>query len=407
MRGKRRDLELKSYFCPILFAVEGARICFQPMQKEINFDRFIRGLIAIAILVGGYFLIDALSGVLIPFFIAWAIGYMLQPLVVFFQHTCRLRNKALSVTIVVLLFLSLLVAIGWYYIPALATEAMHLKDVALRYIQHGAENTTIPDPVQEFIRKYASELQVDNILQQPNVQESIKRMLPRAWEIISSTAGTLISFIGSLIAIIYLFLILLDWECYAKGWINYVPHRRRPFMRKFVADVETYMAGYFRGQALVALSNCVMFSIGFALIGFPMPVFLGVLIGIISFVPYLQVVGFLPATLLALLEAADKGENFWLLIGGVVLVYVVVQIIQDIVVTPKIMGHIMGLRPAIIFLSLSVFGYLLGIIGLIIALPFTTLALIYYKEFVIGEDLSSESLAPLSSLPQEEDREEA
>lgn len=359
------------------------------MHKEINFDRFIRGLIALVLLCCAYLLIDTLSGVLIPFFVAWAIAYMLQPVVVFFQDTCRLRNKALSVTLVVLLFIGLLTLIGWFFIPALVTESMHLKDVALSYIQNGAENSTIPTSIQDFIRKHAAELQLDNLLQQENVQEGIKRILPKAWEVITSTAGSLISFLGSLIAIIYLFLLLLDWERYANGWINYVPYRRRPFMQKLVGDVETYMAGYFRGQALVALSNCVMFSIGFLLIGFPMPVFLGILIGLISFVPYLQVVGIIPATLLALLEAADKGENFWLLIGGVLLVYIVVQVIQDIVVTPKIMGHIMGLRPAVIFLSLSIFGYLLGIIGLIIALPITTLMLTYYKEYVIGQAVPS------------------
>lgn len=374
------------------FAVEGQSFIFRPMHKEINFDRFIRGLIALVLLCCAYLLIDTLSGVLIPFFVAWAIAYMLQPVVVFFQNTCRLRNKALSVTLVVLLFLGLLTLIGWFFIPALVTESMHLKDVALSYIQNGAENSTIPTSIQDFIRKHAAELQLDNLLQQENVQEGIKRILPKAWEVITSTAGSLISFLGSLIAIIYLFLLLLDWERYANGWINYVPYRRRPFMQKLVGDVETYMAGYFRGQALVALSNCVMFSIGFLLIGFPMPVFLGILIGLISFVPYLQVVGIIPATLLALLEAADKGENFWLLIGGVLLVYIVVQVIQDIVVTPKIMGHIMGLRPAVIFLSLSVFGYLLGIIGLIIALPITTLMLTYYKEYVIGQAAPSPNL---------------
>lgn len=374
------------------FAVEGQSFIFRPMHKEINFDRFIRGLIALVLLCCAYLLIDTLSGVLIPFFVAWAIAYMLQPVVVFFQNTCRLHNKALSVTLVVLLFLGLLTLIGWFFIPALVTESMHLKDVALSYIQNGAENSTIPTSIQDFIRKHAAELQLDNLLQQENVQEGIKRILPKAWEVITSTAGSLISFLGSLIAIIYLFLLLLDWERYANGWINYVPYRRRPFMQKLVGDVETYMAGYFRGQALVALSNCVMFSIGFLLIGFPMPVFLGILIGLISFVPYLQVVGIIPATLLALLEAADKGENFWLLIGGVLLVYIVVQVIQDIVVTPKIMGHIMGLRPAVIFLSLSVFGYLLGIIGLIIALPITTLMLTYYKEYVIGQAVPSPNL---------------
>ena len=133
-----------------------------------------------------------------------------------------------------------------------------------------------------------------------------------------------------------------------------------------------------------------MFSIGFAIIGFPVPVGLGVFIGLISFIPYVQVVGFIPAMLLALLKCADTGENFWWLMGGVLLVYVVVQVIQDAVVTPKVMGKMMGLRPAIILLSLSIWGYLMGIIGLIIALPMTTLIIDYYKQYVVKEELTDE-----------------
>jgi predicted PurR-regulated permease PerM len=146
-----------------------------------------------------------------------------------------------------------------------------------------------------------------------------------------------------------------------------------------------YLCGYFRGQLLIALSNCVLFTLGFLLIDFPMPLALGCFIGLLSFVPYVQVVGFLPATLLALLRAAESHENFWVLIGGVVAVYLVVQIIQDTVVTPRIMGHIMGLSPAIILLALSIGAAIGGIGGLIIALPLTTIALLYYRRYVVGD----------------------
>ena len=135
---------------------------------------------------------------------------------------------------------------------------------------------------------------------------------------------------------------------------------------------------------------CIMFSVGFLLVGFPMPIGLGIFIGVISFVPYLQLIGFLPALVLALLKTFDSGESFWWMMGSVVLVYCVVQVIQDAVVTPKVMGHIMGLSPAVILLSLSVWGYLLGVIGLIIALPATTLLLAYYRRFVVNDGVVKE-----------------
>ena len=121
-----------------------------------------------------------------------------------------------------------------------------------------------------------------------------------------------------------------------------------------------------------------------------MPIGLGIFIGVISFVPYLQLIGFLPALVLALLKTFDSGESFWWMMGSVVLVYCVVQVIQDAVVTPKVMGHIMGLSPAVILLSLSIWGYLLGVIGLIIALPATTLLLAYYRRFVVNDGVVKE-----------------
>ena len=114
-----------------------------------------------------------------------------------------------------------------------------------------------------------------------------------------------------------------------------------------------------------------------------MAIGLGMFIGLLNMVPYLQLIGFIPAILLAIVKAADTGQNFWFIMLMVVIVFGVVQLIQDTFLTPKIMGKVMGLNAAIILLSLSIWGSLLGIMGMIIALPMTTLLLTYYQRFVI------------------------
>ena len=100
-------------------------------------------------------------------------------------------------------------------------------------------------------------------------------------------------------------------------------------------------------------------------------------------VPYLQLVGFIPTILLAVVKAADTGESFWMIMLSALIVFAVVQTIQDTILTPKIMGHVTGLNPAIILLSLSIWGSLLGILGMVIALPMTTLLITYYQRYVI------------------------
>lgn len=355
-------------------------------KSTITFDSFIRGLIGVillALVCGGIYY---LSEVLIPFFVAWMVAYLLYPMVRFLQHKCRLHNRLLAIAITLLVVCGLCVGFFYLIVPPMIEEMGHLKDVALAYIQKGANNTTIPQPVQEYLHRHINKYQIENLLQQKDVMAAIKNTVPKVWNVLWSTAGIIINIIASLIALLYLLFILTDYEKYANGWILFVPKSKRTFAAQLVSDIEHGMAGYFRGQALVALSNCVMFSIGFLIIDFPMPIGLGCLIGVISFVPYLQVVGFIPASLLALLKAAETGENFWWLLFLILIVYLVVQVLQDTIFTPRIMGKIMGLPPAIILLSLSVWGYALGIIGLIMALPVTTLAISYYKRYVVGDN---------------------
>lgn len=361
------------------------------IKKEITFDRFVRGLIAILLIVACIYLLRYLSKVLIPFFVAWMVAYLVYPIVRFLQSKCRVRSRLVAITLTLILVAGTFTGFGYIIIPPMLDEVAHVKDVALDYIERGASNPSIPPEVQRFFNEHVDRLKLESLLREKDFVEAVKNTLPKVWNVFWSTAAIVVNFVASLIGLLYLLFILTDYERYAKGWIGFVPPRRRPFARRLMADVERYMAGYFRGQALIALSNCVMFSIGFALIGFPMPVGLGCLIGVISFVPYLQIVGFVPAALLALLTTFETGQNFWLLMGMVALVYLVVQILQDTIFTPRIMGKIMGLPPAVILLSLSVFGYALGIIGLIIALPVTTLAMAYYKRYVVG--------APLEPLP--------
>lgn len=360
-------------------------------RQPITLDRLVRGTIAILLIAGVGLSIYYLSSVLIPFFVAWVVAYLLYPMVRFLQNRCRLRNRLLAIIITLIITCGVLVGFFYIVVPPMIDEMAHLKDVALTYIQKGANNTTIPAPVQKFIHQHINEYQIENFLQQKDVMAAIKTAVPKVWTVLWSTAGMVFNIVASLIGLLYLLFILTDYERYANAWIKFIPYSKRRFAAQLVSDIEHSMAGYFRGQALVALSNCVMFSIGFAIIGIPVPIGLGCLIGVISFVPYLQVIGFIPATLLALLKAAETGENFWWLLFLVVIVYLVVQVLQDTIFTPRIMGKIMGLPPAIILLSLSVFGYVLGLIGLIIALPVTTLAISYYKHYVVGNNQTDNS----------------
>lgn len=358
--------------------------------KEINFDRFVRGLIFMTVLVAGYFLVCYLSPVLVPFVVAWAFAYILYPVVNFFQYKCRFHFRMLSILVTLVIVIGIISTLLYLAIPVMLEELLHLKDVAIAYVSGGTGADSLPEVVQKFIRENSDKLRIERLLNEKDLMSGLKEALPRVWNMLLSTANVLISIVSSLIALLYLVFMLNDYDRVKKGWIRFVPKSKRSMAKKIVSDIDNGMSGYFRGQALVALANCVLFSVGFMIIGFPMPVGLGVFIGLISFIPYVQLLGFFPATVLAILCSVDTGRNFWMLMLGVIAVYCIVQVLQDSIITPHIMGKILGLRPAVVLLSLTVWGYLLGIIGLIIALPLTQVLISYYRHYVVDDPLDSE-----------------
>lgn len=358
--------------------------------KEINFDRFVRGLIFMTVLVAGYFLVCYLSPVLVPFVVAWAFAYILYPVVNFFQYKCRFHFRMLSILVTLVIVIGIISTLLYLAIPVMLEELLHLKDVAIAYVSGGTGADSLPEVVQKFIRENSDKLRIERLLNEKDLMSGLKEALPRVWNMLLSTANVLISIVSSLIALLYLVFMLNDYDRVKKGWIRFVPKSKRSMAKKIVSDIDNGMSGYFRGQALVALANCVLFSVGFMIVGFPMPVGLGVFIGLISFIPYVQLLGFFPATVLAILCSVDTGRNFWMLMLGVIAVYCIVQVLQDSIITPHIMGKILGLRPAVVLLSLTVWGYLLGIIGLIIALPLTQILISYYRHYVVDDPLDSE-----------------
>lgn len=367
-------------------------------DKEITFDRFIRGLliIVVAILLG--LLINRLSTVLIPFFVAWLLAYLMHPLVVFLQYKCRIRNRILSIVLAILLVLAVLGGSLALIIPPTVREFSRLSVLINQYLQQYLGETKLSDYIQDFVEQYAnsSNLSILEIVQHSSFMEALQGILSQAWVLLTGTVSLAFGILGSLITLLYLFFILMDYEAISNGWIRLIPQQQRHLAQMISGDVRTGMNAYFRGQALIALLVGILFSIGFLIIDFPLAIGLGLFIGFLNLVPYMQIIGFLPTILLALIKSAETGQNFWFILLLALIVFAVVQTIQDMILTPNIMGHVMGLNPAVILLSLSIWGSLLGIIGFIIALPLTTLLLSYYRRFVLKEDIVEPEKSPIN-----------
>jgi predicted PurR-regulated permease PerM len=352
------------------------------LEKKITFDSFVRGALTAAIVVALFWLLDHLSSVLLPFFIAWLVAYFMYPLVKFYQYRLRMKNRVIAILSAMLTVVIVLTLASIFFVPSVMEEFVRLKDLLMQYFVQGSRNATIPGTVENFIKENIDWNYLQQFFSEENLANTLKSLMPKVWSILHHSVSFVIGILASFIILLYIFFILLDYESIANGWIKLVPARHRDFVQAIAMDVEISMNRYFRGQALVAFLVGVLFSIGFLLIDFPLAIGFGLFIGLLNMVPYLQLVALVPTILLALLKAADTGQNFWVILALAMLVFGVVQLIQDGFIVPKVMGKITGLNPAVILLSLSIWGSLLGILGMIIALPMTTLILAYYRQFL-------------------------
>ena len=353
------------------------------MSKEITFDKFIRWAGIVTLVIAVLYITNYLSDVLLPFFIAWFFAYLLYPVVKFIEKKLHVKVRALSILLAMGAAIAIVGGVIWLIIPPMIDQFDKLGEVLTRWVHQTTHTNNLTMLIKEWLQDNQST--IERFLKSKDFSDALKTTMPKVFSVVSQTATVLMSIVASMITLLYMFFILLDYETLTANWVRIFPKKNRPFWTALMKDVERELNNYIRGQGMVSLCMGIMFCIGFTIIGFPMAIGLGILIGIMNLVPYLHTFALIPTAFLAMLKAADTGQNFWVVFGLAVLVFCVVQVITDMVVTPKIMGKAMGLNPAILLLSLSIWGALLGFLGLIVALPLTTLLIAYWQRYVTRE----------------------
>lgn len=327
-------------------------------------------------------MLSRLYGALLPFFVSFLLAYLLAPVVDFVQYKCRVKFRGLAVTIVLLLFAALLALALYLLIPAMGREVQAAAVGVEQYFAEFDADKYFSPEQQEKIHSVLDGLNLESLLSYPEVRDAIKNIAPKIGSWITGGLSWLAELVVVFIGLMYLIFLLIDFPNIKANWSSYVPVKFRDKARTLAHDINLNMNAYFRGQAMVAMIVGVLFAIGFGIIGMPMGIAMGLIIGVLNLVPYMQALGIPPCILLCLVQSAQTGRPVWLTLLLMALVFVVVQTLQDMVLTPKIMGDVTGMSPAAILLSLSVWGALFGVIGMIIALPLTTIGISYYKHYV-------------------------
>ncbi|MBT6638672.1 MAG: AI-2E family transporter [Candidatus Marinimicrobia bacterium] len=359
-----------------------------PNDRSFTIDRVVQLALFAGLAWCLVLLLDYLSDVLLPFVTGLVMAYFLDPVTNRVQHVIKKRVLAALFTLVTITLAVFLVV--WFMVPMVGNELANMG----RTVSKMAADTELAQAAKERLPENVWE-EVNEILKRDDVKrylnsdgvvqmakDTAKKLLPGVWGVLSGAANVLTFITGFLVIMIYVVFLLIDYDNIAARWRDYLPPSMRDDVSGFVVEFIQATNRYFRSQTLVSCCVAVLFALGFSIIGLPLAILMGIFIGLLNMVPYLQTVGTIPCLLLAGLKALEQGDSFIGALGFVLLVFGVVQLIQETVLVPRLQGEAMGLSPAIILLSLSVWGKLLGFLGLILALPLTCLGLTYYRRYL-------------------------
>ena len=348
-------------------------------SRPYTFDRVVRIIFTVVCVAAAIWLINLLKHVLLPFCLACLIAYILEPLLEFNARILRLKGRGLPTLITLLEVTIVLVGLGYLFVPSVIKELSQMSAMISDYYSRNLSIPFIPESVHQFIRAHFNLSDLSRMLSEQNIQ----KLLDSGTSLVSGSVEFLMHTIEWFLTFIYVIFIMIDYKQLMRGFRMLVPPKFRKTVFKIGEDIKDSMNRYFRGQSLIALCAAVFYCIGFSIVGLPLAIVMGIVVGILYLIPYFQYITLIPVALLSLIASTEAGVDFWPMIGKCIMVYVVSQCVCDYVLTPKIMGKAMGLNPAIILLSLSVWGTLLGLIGMIIALPLTALLISYYNQYVI------------------------
>lgn len=359
---------------------------------------------ALVALVALFVLVRLSKPILIPLLVSFALVYMLEPLVAWFERHKLSRPLAVlaamsSATLAVLLLVGVLLPSVWkqlqesiQQVPLALQAGGDLVRQGLAYLETHTDSALL-DRVKEA---------VDGVRSDPSAITSTvgEWLMGGLFGIVGLGSAAL----GLLIVPFFVYYLLIDLHDIRRGMDRRIPDRFRVRWARLADDLGTVMRGYVRGKFLVAIGMSITYMLGLWIVGVPLWAGIGLIAGFLGIIPYL---GVMSGAILALAFAALSGASLAKL-GGVIVVFVLAQIVEDYILTPKLIGDRLALHPMLVFIALIIGGELFGLLGLVLAIPvlaalkviFSLADAIYRdSEFYRSGELVDESGPPLVVAP--------
>ncbi|MBR1825726.1 MAG: AI-2E family transporter [Alphaproteobacteria bacterium] len=329
-------------------------------KQEVNTQRYML-ILAVLLIAGG--LMYALRSVLLPFVVGIAVAYFLDPLVNRLTRGDRISRAAATSLVLaafLLILLPLLILLGGMAVSQVSDFVVHLPE----YVESFGEKVKVLiGRLQEYFPALIAEGK-ENLLA-GNWGESLKPVVKVAQKIIAN-GFALVNLVSLLlISPVVAFYMLRDWHGFTGRILDLVPKKHKKNVVDGMQAVDRIISGYLRGQALVCAALGTFYSLGLWLVGLKLGVLVGFIAGLISFIPYVgSISGFLMAMVLVVTQYGTLPK-----IIAVVVVFLIGQFLEGNFLTPKFVGENIGLHPVWVMFALLAGGVLLGLLGMIIAVP--------------------------------------
>lgn len=341
---------------------------------------WFRNLIILVLSVGFLFFALSLREVFAPVFIALALAYLFDPVIDKFEEWKMSRTWGI---ILLLAIMAITIAgILLYVVPKLISQIQDLSEKLPIYWSQ-LETKLMPE-LQSFINEHPEEIEEAKISAVAWLKTHAVQVLQSIGSGIvtslSSVGGFLSNMLGLIIVPVLAFYLLRDFDILKDRVVDILPKGKRDYVVNLFTELDEAMGNFIQGQLLVAIILSIIYSIGLTIAGCPGSLLIGCLAGFANLVPYLGiVVGFVPAVLLTYLS----GNPTWQIIVSA-LTFLVGQLMEGMVITPKVVGESVGLHPAMVLIALMAGGSYFGIVGMILALPASAVLLVLIKRIYNG-----------------------
>lgn len=320
------------------------------------------------------------STVFLQLFIAFALAYILNPAVAFLEG--KQVNRIVSILIVFSTALAACIGFTAFLAVSISNELSSMQLNLPGYAQHLYEIT--PPTIKSYLGIETPDkltLRLNELLQQvrgisPDLLKPLLGFLQKAF---SSTIGLLLAILGYFIIPVYLFYLLADWPRLVQFVDSFVPGRYLDSYREKLGEVDTVLAGFIRGQLSVCAILAILYSIGLYFIGIDLAIAIGTLAGITFIIPYVgTIIGIVLSVAMAFLKFHDILHPL-LCLGW----FGLVQALEGMVITPKVVGDTVGLHPLVAIVALLIGGQMFGLMGMLLAVPVTAVLQVFLRSLAI------------------------